>query len=197
MLRAAIFLLSLSTFLGCAFNNAPANAFYGLGARSESNRDDPRIDEPLLVEAVHAPSWLDTTAIVYRLAYTQEARHQAYAHSYWAGPPSDLLTARLTARLADSTNIVRPGQGIPADHALRVELIEFVQVFESPQSSSGLVQMRASLINGRSLVAQQSFGAAKPAPSPDASGAVRALSDAADSAISEIVEWVAKTIKKN
>jgi cholesterol transport system auxiliary component len=192
MLRGAVFLLALSA---CALNNPapPSAAFYDLLARPIS-RTAPSIDELLLVEPVAAPSWLDTNAIVYRLAYAHDAKHHAYANNHWVGPPSDLLTARLVARLADSTSVVQPGQGLRSDYALRVELLEFVQVFDSPHSSRGVVTLRASLINARSLVAQKGFSASTPASSPDASGAVQALSQSAEAVISEILEWVASTL---
>jgi cholesterol transport system auxiliary component len=194
MLRIGVLLLALA---GCAFNNPPLGPafFYDLGLPAPSGNPSRAIDELLLVESVGAPSWLDSEAIIYRLAYSQDAKHHAYANSYWVGAPSDLLTARLTTRLADATSIVRPGQGLRADYALRVELLEFVQVFDSPDTSRGLVRLRASLVNSQDLLAQKSFSVAAPASSPDASGAVQALSEASDIAISKIIDWVADTLE--
>lgn len=179
----------------CTFNPAPApNAFYDFGPRPENPSPSRTIEPLLLIETVHAPSWLDTQSIVYRLG--EDARHRSYANSHWVGPPGDLITARLAGKLAGASEkgIVRAGQGIAADYSLRVELIEFAHVFDSPQTSRGVIQLRASLIDRGSLVAQKSFAAAFPAPSPDAPGAVRALSNASDAAIAEIVEWVATTL---
>ena len=193
MLRIGVLLFALA---GCALNNpAPApQFFYDLGAAAGGN-PSRAIDELLLVESVGAPSWLNSNAIVYRLQYSQDAKHHAYANSHWVGAPNDLLTARLTTRLADSTSVVRPGQGLRADYALRVELLEFVQVFDSPDTSQGVVQLRASLINSQNLLAQKSFSAAAPASTPDASGAAVALSKATDIAISRIIDWVAETLE--
>jgi cholesterol transport system auxiliary component len=197
ILRAAVFLVALS---GCAFNpDTTQSAFYDLDPRREKTESSPRIEALLLIEPVYAPSWLDSDAIVYRLAYSQDSRYQSYAHSHWVGPPADLLTARLAGKLAGAARkgVVRAGQRIPVDYSLRVELIEFVHVFDSPQTSQGIVELRASLIdrNPRTLLSQKSFTVVKPARSPDASGAVQALSDASDAAIAEIVEWVAQTLE--
>ncbi|MGH8719554.1 MAG: ABC-type transport auxiliary lipoprotein family protein [Burkholderiales bacterium] len=200
MLRALIPLMALA---GCAFTPPPPapNAFYDLGPVPSNKPSSPRIDALLLLEPVQAPSWLQSNAIVYRLAYGENARQQSYAQSYWVGTPPDLFTARLTRQLAGVANkgIVSSGQRIPADFSLRVELTEFVHVFDSPQSSRGVVELRATLIdrNPRALIAQKSFTVSRPAPAPDASGAVQALSDATDEAIVEIADWIVTTLRKD
>ena len=77
---------------------------------------------------------------------------------------------------------------------LRVELEEFSQLFESPNQSSGLLRVRATLGQagtvGEKLLAQRSFVVTRPAASADAAGGVRALTAAADAAIGEIDAWV-------
>ncbi|MGH8727102.1 MAG: ABC-type transport auxiliary lipoprotein family protein [Burkholderiales bacterium] len=196
MRRALIALLLVG---GCALNNAPApDAFYDFGPRPE--KAGPSIEPLLLVEPVVAPAWLDSSAIVYRLAYGDDSQRQSYAQSHWIGPATDLFTARLAGQLAASAEkgIVRAGQGIAADYSLRVELVEFAHIFDSPQTSRGVAELRATLIDRdrRTLVAQKSFAVSKPARTPDASGAVQALRAAADTVIADIVNWVAKASSK-
>ena len=197
-MRRALF--SLLVLTGCAFSPPPAapNAFYDLGPAPNSSSSS-RIDTLLLLEPVHAPPWLQSNAIVYRLEYGEDARHQSYAQSHWVGTPADLFNARLARGLAEAAakGVVGPGQGIQPDYSLRVELIEFAQVFDSPRTSEGVVRLRATLVesNPRALVAQKTFAAATPANSPNASGAVQAIGDAADAAIVEIVDWLSATLK--
>lgn len=199
MLRALIPLLVLA---GCTFTPPPAapNAFYDLGPAPLNNPSFPRIDALLLIEPVQAPSWLQSNAIVYRLAYGEDARHRSYAQSYWVGTPADLLTVRLARQLAGVANkgIVSSGQRVPADFSVRVELTEFVHLFDLPQSSRGVVELRATLTdNPHALIAQKTFTVSRPARSPDASGAVQALSDATDAAIVEIADWIVTTLRKD
>jgi cholesterol transport system auxiliary component len=89
--------------------------------------------------------------------------------------------------------VVNPGEtSVPL--ALRVELQEFSQLFDTAQNSSGLVRMRATLIEVKDgadrLVAQQVFIVQRPAASPDAPGGVRALLAATDAAVEEIGAWL-------
>lgn len=192
-------LIALLLVGGCALNNAPSpDTFYDFGPRPE--KAGPHIEPLLLVEPVVGPAWLESNAIVYRLAYSDDSQRRLYAQSHWIGPATDLFTARLAGQLAASAEkgIVRAGQGIAADYSLRVELVEFAQVFDSAQTSRGVAELRASLIDRdrRTLVAQRSFVVSEPARTADAPGAVQALSAAADAAIVEIVAWVATTLKK-
>src|SRR5262249_33557338 len=108
---------------------------------------------PLLVYDVHAPGWLDSSSIYYRLAYQDAARPQAYADSRGGGSPAELMGMRLRARLAASGKggIIHPADGARATNALRVELNEFTQVFDAPGQSRAVVRMRATVLGPRSL----------------------------------------------
>jgi len=74
---------------------------------------------------------------------------------------------------------------------LRIEADDFTQVFDNSAHSSARVAMRASVFQGRALVAQKTFIRQSPAPTPDASGGVRALADASDAMITEMMSWLA------
>ena len=77
---------------------------------------------------------------------------------------------------------------------LHLELEEFSQLFETPDKSSGVLRLRATLTQrgaaGETLLAQRSFVVQQAAPTPDASGGVRALTGATDQAIQEIEVWL-------
>ena len=77
---------------------------------------------------------------------------------------------------------------------LRLDLEEFSQVFTAPESSVGLIRLRATLIeqatSGEKLMAQRSIVVQRPAPSADAQGGVNALTQATDAAIEEIDAWL-------
>ena len=175
-----------------------AAATYDLGALPAAMSGQPRIRASLLVHAVAAPSWLESNSIVYRLNYQDSARQLAYANSRWAAPAAALLTQRLRAQLAASSDggILGIADSARADYALRVELEEFSQVFDSADASRGAVIARASIINvaGHTLQAQKSFSLERVAPSANAEGGVRALAAAGDDLIEAVVAWVAATL---
>jgi len=155
------------------------------------------IDAILEVPEVVAPAWLDSPAIHYRLVYDDGAKYSGYANSRWASPPAILLTERLRQGAAEaSRGVVRQGDGTRGDYVLRLELEEFSQVFDTPGSSRGVVRARASLISRteRALLGQTTLSVEKPAPTPDAAGGVRALSQAADGLVASVLDWTSQTL---
>lgn len=188
------FLLCLPLLAGCAIApqaRAPAAAYdFGL-ARPAAK--DTRIRAILLVPDIAAPSWLDTPGILYRLAYHDPTRPQAYANSRWIAPPAALLTLRLRSRIANAGGIVTAADGARAHYLLRTELEEFSQVFDSMEQSRAVVRLRASLVSqsGQALFAQRSFAIERAAPTPDAQGAVRSLTGTSDEIIDALLDWLA------
>jgi len=174
---------------------------YDFGPQRADAGSAKSVRASVLFGNVSSPAWLDTSAVVYRLAYQDASRQQAYANSRWANAPAALLTQRLRARLAAETEggVVSPGDGARADYALRVELEEFSQMFDAADRSRGVVVARASLVNTakRSLVAQRSFSIERAATSIDAEGGVRALVAAGLELSDAIVAWTASSVAQD
>lgn len=167
--------------------------FTATGVADTSSRQ-PRLSASLLVTSA-SPAWLDNPAIQYRLIYHDPARSYAYASSRWAAAPASLLTQRIKGRIAGVNNdgVIGAGDGVRADYALRLELEEFAQVFDTPHQSRAVIRLRASLLEGgtRSLIAQRSFSIEEMAPSPNAAGAVHALTEASDTLVEQLISWLA------
>jgi cholesterol transport system auxiliary component len=168
------------------------------GAGADTNRY--LADAPVLAE-FSAPAWLDSTAIVYRLAYDDASQLRSYAHSRWVAAPASLLAQRLGERLPAA---FRPG-GVAdepktpvARQLLRVELEEFSQVFDTPQKSHALLRARATLFDarGQRLVAQRIFEVQRPADSPDALGAAHGLREAGNEFLADLVHWIDQAPRK-
>jgi len=157
----------------------------------------PALRQSLLVYDVSAPAWLDLSSIYYRLAYKDAVRPQAYADSRWVMSPAALLSGRLRGRLAAAggAGIVQPGDGARANYALRVELDDFVQVFDAPGKSRAVVRVRASVLGNRSLLAQRGFSAERSAATANAEGGVRALVEASDEIVDQLVDWAVQQVK--
>ncbi len=150
---------------------------------------------------------LDNTALLYRLAYQDAQQLRPYAIARWSNPPAQLVRQRLREHLSlrrpvfharDGVAIHR-GQGSSDAKAvlplrLRLELEEFSHLFMSPSASVGVIRLRATLVEvtpaGEKFMGQRSVVAQRPAPSPDAPGGVRALSEATDAAIEELDQWL-------
>jgi cholesterol transport system auxiliary component len=159
---------------------------------------------PLAVADIEANPALDSSAVLYRLAYTDAQQLKAYAQARWSMTPAQLVRQRLREHLGQRRALLSPGDSGTFDAAnptitqppltLRIELEEFSQLFETPDSSVGLLRLRATLMRpsptGEKAVAQRSVIVRRPAPTADAPGGVRALTAATDAAIQELGLWL-------
>lgn len=115
-----------------------------------------------------------------------------------AKPAPDL--AGTSAGAAKAATTTATGLPPPPTHIaepllnLHLELEEFSQLFDTPDKSSGVLRLRATVTQrgmaGEVLLAQRSVIVQQAAPTPDASGGVKALTAATDLAIQEIEVWL-------
>ena len=137
---------------------------------------------------------LEGSAVLYRLAYADAQQLKPYALTRWSMPPAQLISQRLRQQLGEQRAVVAPGEAA-AQFNLRLVLEEFSQVFDSPAQSHGLLRLRATLsqriAGSEALLAQRSFVVQQPAPTPDALGAVRALTSASDRTVGQVSAWLA------
>lgn len=144
---------------------------------------------PLKV-VVNAPSWLDSDTIYYRLPARDGDQARVYANSRWLASPARLFEDRLRAALSVDRPVLSAGDPTAAP-ALRVELEEFAQYFDSTSMSRGVVQIRATLFDGTKLLAQTTLRAQAPAETADAAGGTRALAAATAAVQKQLVQWLA------
>ena len=156
----------------------------------------------LAIADVEAPGLSDGgTSILYRLGYADAQQLRPYTQARWSVPPAQLVGQRMRDVLgqrravlgaSDSAALARTSG--PAPRLLRIELQEFTQLFQSPTASTGLVRVRATLVEsaplGDTLLAQRSFSVQRPAPSADAPGGVRALAAATDALAQALNAWL-------
>lgn len=150
---------------------------------------------PVALAEVDAASAFDSTAVLYRLAYADAQQLQPYAQARWSMPPAQLLRQRLRQTLTQQTSVTREGEvAQQRPLVLRLELDEFSQMFDTPDSSVGQIRVHATVVQasatGERLVAQRGFAAQRPAPSADAAGGVRALTAATDAVVADIAQWM-------
>ncbi|MCX7184443.1 MAG: ABC-type transport auxiliary lipoprotein family protein [Nitrosospira sp.] len=196
-----ILLVATMLLTGCAIAPSAriAPTVYDLGLIQPTDASalsgQPQLTASLLVTEATAPTWLDSQAIQYRLAYHDPAQAHVYANSRWAAAPAALLTQRIRSRIAAvvDSGVVSASDGVRADYVLRLGLEEFSQVFDTVEQSRVVVRLRVSLVERgtRRLLAQRSFSVEQSAPTADAVGAVHALSEAGDRLSGDLIDWLA------
>ncbi len=158
-------------------------ALYDFGMIANTNMNNPDTIR-IRLGHVEASPGLDGHEMRYRLAYQDPARVFAYNESRWAILPADLIAQRVQNRWAPSSD---------AKCSLNITLNIFDQVFDSPGSSRGVVQLRAELVNGNghnSPRISTVITVEKTSASADAKGGVAALTSATDEAITKLKTWV-------
>ena len=184
MNRFFIVLVVLATTLlnGCA--NAPGSGavVYDFGLPAARLPGDER--GPRLALEVRSPAWFDSLKVDYRLAYNDPLRQREYSDSRWAANPGVLLGQSLRQQLG----VVN---AVAADCVLRVDIQEFSQVFDSPQTSYGVLQADVSLSGPkRQLIAERQVTLRKAAATADAGGGVKAMVTAGAELGQQLSEWL-------
>ncbi len=156
-------------------------AFFDLGLGEA--RPLPAALAPAQIEVV-TPPWLGVSAMQYRLAWNEPARRRAFAESRWVAQPADMLGLALNRSL-------RPQAGGNRCR-LRVEVDEFIQVFDSAERSRVDVVVRAGLLPPRSdaALARREFRIGEVAPRADAAGGVEAYRGAVQQLAGELAKWM-------
>jgi len=179
-------LLASALLAGCVGNVRQGDvARYDLGEVPFEWRDP---GFPVQGVSVQAPSWLGTTAMHYRLSYAEVARRETYAESRWVAAPGQLLETALNRRI---------GASLSRGCRVSLELDEWVQQFDGPQSSRTRLHIRAALLpaHGEGALARQVFSVDAPASTADAGGGVKAASVAVASLAGELGGWLDKVHK--
>jgi len=193
-MRQLTLVLVMCALSGCGLlpSKAPPKTEFDFGPEPNAPADSAPLSQvQLMVYDVGAPTWMDGTAMYYRLAYRNAAVPLPYADSEWVMSPPALLTARLRSSIA-----VRPdGEARPvgvhtaAVYTLRSELLEFEQIFDAPDRSHAILRLRVTL-EGEGMWTQHTFTIDRPAPTPNAAGGVTALTECSDELVRRLGEWV-------
>lgn len=180
----------------------PAQYDFGPGPVAAVPTDRRAPLPPLALAEVEASGPLEAaTGVLYRLAYTDAQQLRPYALARWSMPPAELVRQRLREQLGQRRTIVSAGEGAAMLRTdgrqplvVRIELEEFSQLFTAPATSSGLVRLRATVVDnlpaGEKVLAQRQVIVQRPAPTADAAGGVRALAEATDAAAAELSQWL-------
>jgi cholesterol transport system auxiliary component len=195
MMRPAAILLGLLA-AGCAAH-PPTLARYDFDSIHSLAAPTARLHATIVIPTVRTQSWLRTSALVYRIAYSTPPHPETYAQSEWSAPPAELLTLRLRQAVsaANAGFTLRSATRNMDGYRLDVTLEQFVQVFSTPRDSRCFVTLSATLTGqGERILAQRTFHSERQAPSHDAPGAVQGLVDATDASLEQILLWLQATL---
>jgi cholesterol transport system auxiliary component len=147
---------------------------------------------PLALAPIVAPPGLESAQMMYRLAYANGQQPRPYANSRWSAPPAELFAQRLKARIGQAGGaVLAPSDGALNVPVVRIDMDDFAQVFDSPSHSTARLALRVTVLDGRTLLAHRSFVRRLPASGTDADAGARALADASDATIADIMGWLA------
>ncbi len=183
-MRQLFLLLSFVLLAGCGTGSKSISsvAYYDLGALQSAPNN--RVVAGLRSIDVFAISWLDSSAMQYRLLYAANQRRQNYAESRWVAPPAELIGHALRKRMLS-------GEAGGACR-LRVDLDEFAQIFDTANASHVVLEARVQLVapTGGDILARRSFSLSRPAASADAKGGVAALAGTVEALSTELHDWL-------
>ena len=193
-MRQLALVLVLCVISGCSLmtSRAPPKTEFDFGPETSAPADPAPLSQvQLVVYDVSAPTWMDGTAMYYRLAYQNAAVPLPYAKSVWVMSPEALLTERLRSRVAVRVDGEARLVGVHTASVYRIhsELLEFEQIFDASDRSHGVLRLRATL-EGEGVWAQRTFAIVRPAPTPNAAGGVIALAECSQELAKLLEEWV-------
>ncbi|MEX0958006.1 MAG: ABC-type transport auxiliary lipoprotein family protein [Burkholderiales bacterium] len=168
---------------GCAVGeHPPAARLYDFGI---SQAADP-LPASVAIADVQAPDWLSRPDMLYRLAYRDPRSLEPYAMSRWAGTPASLLTQRLRKSF-ESVPLRR------AQCVLQIQIEEFSQVFDAPDSSRAVLRAQATLLESTGIkrMETRSMRLEQRTPTADAAGGAAAFAVLADEVAGAMRAWVA------
>ncbi len=170
MIRHLLAATAVVLLSACAGIVTPPASFtiYDLELPAAATRSVGKGLTPVSIE-VRAPSWLSSSAMQYRLDFRQPSSREVFAESRWAGHPSEMLQRQLVASLGTTGG----GNGLCR---LRIDLDEFIQSFETLETSASELIVRANLLAPRdeAVLARERFVIVTPAVTADAAGGVLA-----------------------
>ncbi len=186
-MRYLLYISLISLLTACLGTNRPGpeSAIYDFGLKNEPDRIDTLVD----IGRITAVDAVDHRRMRYRLDYQNPAQVHNYAQSRWSSSPAALLESKLR----NMANATKQGRC-----ALQLEIEAFDQVFTSPDASSGVVSLHATLYakQPRRNLYSHTIQTSATAPSADSKGGVAALDSASTQAIRQILQWADETAVK-
>lgn len=175
----------------CASKPTPIK-YYDFGAAPKLMDQGPICRLPIIqLSDITSSNALSSNLMLYRLLYNDDQQIHAYANHRWNTTPVQLLTQRIKQELARrGVRLLDSGFNNLGFLQLYVEIEDFNQYFTDAANSYVQIQIRASLIQDRKLLAQTMFQQQFNADNPDAPSGAKAMRLATDELILNLTHWL-------
>lgn len=194
VLRLLPALAALALLAGCVAVQGQSPELFDLGTQRTTAAPPATLlaGRTISVAEASSPAWLDSERIYYRLDYANAQQPRPYTRSRWSMTPGQMLTQRAKQDIAQAGGIVLGvADATPGVPTLHIQLDDFSQYFSAPGTSTGRIALRATLFERRRVIEQRTFVQEAAAPAADAAGGARALAQASDAVLAELVAWLA------
>jgi cholesterol transport system auxiliary component len=182
--------LAVSLF-ACTSTAPPGKLTYDLGPVLSVPAVSRQAELRIAFADISTPAALDSEAMWYRLLYDNPQQARAYAQHRWSMTPAALLTQSLSLNFASQGGqVLHSSEADASTPVLKIELVEFAQLFPSPSVSSAQISLRASLFVNSHLLAQRYFSQNVAADSADAPAGARAMAHASSALGTALYEWM-------
>ena len=193
--KLSLTLILISLLQACASGPPAASLSYDFGPliteRKEPIDAASKVAITISLADVSAPITFDSNAMLYRLEYDNVQLLRPYAQHHWSMPPAQLFAQRFKSKIAAAgATVLDVADGVTDLPVLRIDLVEFSQVFTSPTQSEAQMTLRVSVIKKNKLIAQQYFAGGTASASANASGGAKAMQVTADRSIGAILAWL-------
>ncbi|MBR7748429.1 ABC-type transport auxiliary lipoprotein family protein [Undibacterium baiyunense] len=199
LLRSSLFVIMTSLLFACASPTMHQQFDFGVSQTEDNQKTSNATNSPklaILLAEIQVPNSLEGTSMLYRLLYENKQELRPYAQSRWSMPPAQLLKQRIKTHINQQGGaVLTTSDGVKNLPILRIELEEFSQHFSSPQQSQVQLRWRASLIKQNQLIAQKIFQAQTTCDSADAKGGAKAMPQASDRTITELIAWLQTQVR--
>jgi cholesterol transport system auxiliary component len=192
MMKTLILCVVAALFLQACVSKAPQLKYYDFGTVAKLPNSEPACKMPLIqLVDIAAPNALSSNMMLYRLLYADDQQIYSYANHRWNMTPAQLLTQRVKMQLAtQGVTLIDYGINNLTILQLRLEVEDFNQYFTDATHSYAQLQIRASLIRDRKLLAQTMLQQQVDTDSADAPAGAKAMRIAADELILNLTHWL-------
>jgi cholesterol transport system auxiliary component len=204
MKKTLFLIIAAALFLQSCVSTPPQLKYYDFGTVSTKSDEKEEAESgpicnlpPIQLADIKAPSALGSNMMLYRLLYADDQRIYSYANHRWNMTPSQLITQRIKMQLARrGVSLIDSGINSLNILQLRLEIEDFNQYFTDAAHSYAQIQIRASLIKNRKLIAQTMLQQQVNADSADAPSGAKAMRLATDEMILNLTYWLCEQVQQ-
>lgn len=198
-MRMYLYFILAGLILGCS-TTAPAVHEYTI--YPETNFQSPQkseavaISKTLRIAPGKAIPSLQTKNLIYLRPNFESGN---YLYTRWSDIPTQMIDRSLISTLQKEkvfSAVFSANSSLNADWTLESDLHGFYHRFRSETKSEGVIDITFRILDtkSKSLIATKRFEITKEAPSNDAKGGVKALSEATKVLNTEVAQWIREKV---